>query len=75
LTFVPSHYPYPTQPGRVNRWMLVLGVPWGVLVLIGLLWPWDDRLPRPVIWVSVVYPVLYLGAAWGMSIWRTSGRT
>jgi phosphatidylcholine synthase len=41
LTFVPSRYPYPTQPGRMNRALLVLSVPWAVMVLIGLLQPWD----------------------------------
>jgi len=70
LTFVPSRYPYPTQPGRVNRWMLGLGVPWAGLVLIGLLLPWDDGVPREVIRVSVVYPAVYLGVAWGMSARR-----
>ena len=33
LTFVPSRYPYPTQPGHVNRLMLVLSVPWAALIL------------------------------------------
>ena len=39
LTFVPSRYPYPTQPGRLNRWMLILTVPWVVLLLADLLRP------------------------------------
>ena len=70
LTFVPSRYPYPTQPGRVNRWLLLLSVPWAALVLVGLLTPWDDGVPRGVIAASAVYPVLYLGVAWGMSMRR-----
>ena len=70
LTFVPSHYPYPSRPGRVNRGMLVLGVPWGVLMLVGLLSPWDGGPPRGVILASAGYPVLYLCVAWGMSVWR-----
>jgi phosphatidylcholine synthase len=75
LTFVPSRYPYPTQPGQVNRWMLGLSVPWAVLVLVALLLPWDDGVPHGVIRASVVYPALYLGAAWAMSLWRNaSGR-
>ena len=67
LTFVPSRYPYPTQPGRVNRLMLVLGIPWAVLVLIVLLSTWEEGTPRKMILASVVYPALYLGAAWTMS--------
>jgi phosphatidylcholine synthase len=74
LTFVPSRYPYPTQPGRVNRWLLLLSVPWAALVLVGLLTPWDDGVPRGVIAASAVYPVLYLGVAWGMSMRRTASR-
>jgi phosphatidylcholine synthase len=74
LTFVPSRYPYPTRPGRPNRWMLVLSVPWAVLVLIGLLTPWDDGVPRGVIRASAVYPVMYLCVAWGMAIWRKASR-
>jgi phosphatidylcholine synthase len=74
LTFVPIRYPYPTQPGRVNRWMVVLSVPWAALVLVGLQIPWDGGLPREVIWVSAVYPALYLGVAWGRAMWTARAR-
>jgi phosphatidylcholine synthase len=70
LTFVPSRYPYPSQPGRVNRVLLVLSVPWGVLMLVALLQPWDDGPPRGLLRASVVYPLAYLGVAWGTSGWR-----
>jgi phosphatidylcholine synthase len=72
LTFVPSYYPYPSQPGRVNRIMLALSVPWTILVLICVLLPWDIRLSRELAWVSFAYPVLYLAVSWGMSAVRAA---
>jgi phosphatidylcholine synthase len=64
LTFVPSRYPYPTQSGRVNRWMLVLSVPWTGLLLADMLQPWGGRRMRWEAWASLIYPALYLGVAW-----------
>ena len=69
LTFVPSRYPYPTRPGRVNRWMLVMIVPWTVLVLLSLLNGLEE-VRRNLIYVSVLYPAFYLGVAWAMSVRR-----
>lgn len=70
LTFVPSRYPYPTQPGRVNRWMLALSVPWAGLLLADVLRPWGDRPARWEAWASALYPALYLAVAWGASVRR-----
>jgi len=70
LTFVPSRYPYPTQPGRVNRWMLVLSVPWTGLLLADMLQPWGAGRTRWEAWVSLAYPALYLGVAWVSSVRR-----
>ena len=75
LTFVPSRYPYPTQPGRANRWMLALSVPWAGLVLADVLRPWEGRPTRWEAWASVLYPALYLAVAWGASIRRAVTRT
>ena len=72
LTFVPSRYPYPTQPGRVNQWMLALSVPWAVLVLADVLRPWEGRPARWQVWASFAYPVLYLVVAWVGSLRRTA---
>lgn len=70
LTFVPSRYPYPTQPGQLNRLMLVLALPWAALVLIILLCEWNQGLPQMLVRVSVIYPALYVGIAWVMSVRR-----
>lgn len=69
LTFVPSRYPYPTQPGRLNRWMLALSLPWAGLVLADVLQPWDGS-PRWTAWASAAYPAAYMGIAWAMSARR-----
>ncbi len=67
LTFVPIRYPYPTQPGRLNRLMLVLALPWGALVLVDLLRPWDADRPRWPVYASAAYPAAYLVAGWWQS--------
>lgn len=72
LTFIPSRYPYPTQPGQENRWMLVLSVPWGVLLLADVLRPWGGRPERWEPWASALYPALYLAVAWGGSVRRAA---
>lgn len=70
LTFVPSYYPYPTQPGTVNRWMLVLSVPWTALLLYDVLQHWENGPTRWSVLASFAYPLLYLGVAWGTSLRR-----
>jgi phosphatidylcholine synthase len=70
LTFVPSKYPYPSRPGRVNRWMLVLAVPWAGLVLYHLLGPWAGGPGGWPVVASAAYPAAYLGVAWGASLRR-----
>jgi phosphatidylcholine synthase len=72
LTFVPSRYPYPTRPGLVNRLMLALSIPWAVLVFVCVVRHWNTRIPQGMISLSAGYPTLYLGVAWGMSLWRAS---
>ena len=70
LTFVPSRYPYPTQPGPINRLMLVLSLPWAVLMFLCVIRHWHFSPPRSLVGLSAGYPTLYLAVAWGMSLWR-----
>ena len=70
LTFVPSRYPYPTQPGRLNRLMLLLSVPWTLVLATALIFDWDEELLHVMVRASVAYPAIYLGTAWAMSIRR-----
>jgi len=80
LTFVPSKYLYPSQPGRLNQLATLLGLVWA-LPLGWLLWSLpestsprsDPELQRLAI-VSLFYPVFYLGASWIVT-WRKQRET
>jgi phosphatidylcholine synthase len=78
LTFVPTRHLYPSQPGRLNRVATLLGVPWAFL-FTWLIW----ELPREAntrldattmqwAWISLCYPLFYLGVSWAISVahWR-----
>ena len=77
LTFVPSRHLYPSQPGRLNRWALILGAFWGCS-LVWVLWrmpfhpPTAGRIPsdslRSVALISLGYPAYYMFASWGLSL-------
>jgi phosphatidylcholine synthase len=69
LTFVPSRYTYPTQPGRWNR-LLLLGVPWALVLAALLVFDWNEEVSRTLVRASLAYPALYLGSAWAMSLRR-----
>lgn len=70
LTFVPSRYAYPTQPGRMNRLLLLLSVPWALLLVAILAFDWSAEVPRTLVFVSAAYPAIYLGVAWLTSLRR-----
>jgi phosphatidylcholine synthase len=77
LTLVPSRYLYPSQPGLLNRVAAALGVAWSVCVAFLVL-----RLPeldtathaglasteRLILWLSLGYPLFYLGTSWWVSL-------
>jgi phosphatidylcholine synthase len=78
LTFVPVRHLYPSQPGRLNRVATLLGIAWSVL-FISVIW----RLPHGgqaqvdestllMAWISLTYPVFYLGVSWALTAahWR-----
>lgn len=77
LTFVPSCYYYPTQPGWWNRLMLLLSIPWAIALLALLVKEWtsppqemtDTWVPLTC-WLSLIYPGIYLFASWSMSLRR-----
>jgi phosphatidylcholine synthase len=78
LTFVPSRYFYPTQPGRLNRLTCVLAVLWGILTL-GALGTWAAAPPSPGCFasdtarslarLSMLFPIYYMVASWALSLW------
>lgn len=74
MTFVPSKYLYPSLPGRFNRFISILGIPW----TIALGWviyklPVSpgatlDPTTLAIAWASLGYPVLYMGASWAITV-------
>lgn len=72
LTFIPMRYLYPSQPGRLNKLSLVLGLVWaGLLVLILLrsrTEPLDGERSQRLISLSLFYPLYYLLASWLISL-------
>lgn len=77
LTFVPSRYLYPSQPGKLNVVHNVLVVGWALMcawVLWGL--PSHDAIRGPegrgavrvVTQASLFYPAFYMGASWAVSV-------
>ncbi|QDV35881.1 CDP-alcohol phosphatidyltransferase family protein [Tautonia plasticadhaerens] len=76
MTFVPSRYLYPSQPGTINKLSNVLAVPWSIL-LIWILWrlptettPTADDPAYPLAVASLFYPVYYMGASWIITVRR-----
>ena len=78
LTFVPSKYLYPSQPGRLNLAMTILGVLW-TIPLAWLVWslpvassPRLDPSLQPLALASLAYPAFYLVASWVITLkhWR-----
>jgi len=76
LTFVPSRYLYPSLPGSFNRIVAILGIPWAiglVYVIASLPESSGARLDGAALvgaWISLIYPVFYLGASWTISLGR-----
>lgn len=72
LTFVPIRYLYPSQPGRLNRLTVVLGLPWTLLLGV-ILWamsprgPFDAEMVRNLTIVSLLYPAYYMIASFAVS--------
>jgi phosphatidylcholine synthase len=78
LTFVPSRYLYPSQPGRLNFVSNVLGAVW-TCMLIAILYRLStsgsgrpDSLTYVLALVSLFYPAFYMGASWFVTarLWR-----
>jgi hypothetical protein len=74
MTFVPSQYLSPSQPGRLHVAATVPGSLWGVMVA-GRLWSLpadisprqDPSLVRLAV-ASLFYPVLYMGVSWVITL-------
>jgi phosphatidylcholine synthase len=77
LTFVPSRYLYPSQPGLLNVVHNALALVW-TLMLVYILWHLPtldalragtgDRSAVAVARASLFYPAFYLGASWVVTL-------
>ena len=80
FTFVPSKYLYPSLPGRFNRMVTLLGIPWGIALVWVILQLPESRGARldpaamAIAWISLGYPLLYLGASWAITLAHWSRR-
>ena len=81
LTFVPSRYLYPSQPGRLNALCNLLGVVWTcsiawlLLLLPAGRYPEGDTLPTAARYLalgSLSYPAFYMATSWAITLkrWR-----
>jgi hypothetical protein len=58
------------MPGRLNRLMLLLSIPWTLLLFAALAFDWNEAVFRTLIRASAAYPAVYLGSAWVLSLLR-----
>jgi phosphatidylcholine synthase len=65
LTFIPTRYLYSTQPGKLNRIVNILAVPWALLLIAVLFATQESRYTLTV--VSLYFPILYMCASWYLS--------
>ncbi|MHC5536794.1 CDP-alcohol phosphatidyltransferase family protein [Singulisphaera rosea] len=80
LTFVPSRYLYPSQPGLLNVLSNILGVVWACL-LAGILWQLRrehsasaNELARTLALTSLFYPAFYMATSWVITLNRWQRR-
>lgn len=70
LTFIPARYLYPSFGGPFSRLTTNLGVIWGALLVLILTGVCAD----PVwVWLSLAYPIYYLGVSWWITMIRPAG--
>ena len=68
LVFVPIRYVYPSRTLQWQPLTLVLGVIWGVLMLV-MLWQFP-AVSRPVFMASLVFPVYYTALSLALNVRR-----
>jgi len=89
LTFVPTRYLYPTQPGKLNRCTCWLGAAWTVMLavavyhlvaaaeaLVSIEQREQQRQAEEWAAASLFFPAWYMGASWWISLrhWMRRGQ-
>jgi phosphatidylcholine synthase len=71
MVFVPIHYLYPSRGAAYQRLTNLLGVVWGVLILV-LLWQFP-AVSQAVFWASLVFPLYYVVLSFVLEARRRRG--
>ncbi len=71
LVFVPIGYVYPSRTPTLRRLTVALGAAWGTLVLAMIARVPD--VPRPWLWMSMVFPVYYVALSLVLHARRNRG--
>ena len=73
MTFIPSRYLYPTQPGRINVVSNILGAIWTVILAV-VIWR-DPARPggidegtKRLALISLFHPAFYMIASWAITL-------
>jgi phosphatidylcholine synthase len=69
LVFVPIRYVYPSRTAIFQKFTVGLGAVWGALMIV-MLWQYPFVSPT-VLWLSMVFPVYYVGLSFVLHVRRT----
>jgi phosphatidylcholine synthase len=72
LTFVPSLYLYPSRGGPVRKLTVILCLLWALSLILIVARVFADA--RPLIWLSLAFPVYYFALSWVITLRRWLGR-
>lgn len=72
LVFVPVRYVYPSRTPGLRALTVWLGMLWGILVVV-LLWRMPV-VPRPIFWISLLFPLYYAGLSIALDRRRRASR-
>jgi phosphatidylcholine synthase len=73
LTFVPSLYLYTTRGGRYSRVTNWFCLVWAVMLVTIVANAFDD--PKPVMWLSLSFPIYYFAMSWWITLQRWLGKS
>ena len=71
LVFIPIRYVYPSRTPILQVFTNVVGGIWSVLMLF-MLWQYPD-VSRPVVWISLAFPVYYFALSLWLHVQKREG--
>jgi phosphatidylcholine synthase len=73
LVFVPIRYLYPSRTPLLRWPTILLGVIWGVAMVV-MLWQFP-LVSRPLFWFSLLFPLYYFGVSLWLEVQRRAARS